>query len=137
MERGVVVRALNNVSIIALVMALGACGKPDPEQVRKRNFLPPAGFKASAAQGKTLYANKCSSCHGVNGTGSGNGPPLVHKVYEPNHHGDLSFYRAASAGVKSHHWQFGDMAPVSGVSPEDVAHIIAYVRQEQRQAGIY
>jgi len=29
------------------------------------------------------------------------------------------------------------MKPVEGVSPDDVAHIIAYVRLKQREAGIH
>jgi hypothetical protein len=33
-------------------------------------------------------------------------------------------------------WKFGDMPPVPGVTPDDVAHITAYVRMHQRKAGI-
>ena len=40
-------------------------------------------------------------------------------------------------GARAHHWKFGDMAPVPGVTPDDVAHITAYVREQQRRVGIH
>lgn len=39
-------------------------------------------------------------------------------------------------GAPSHHWQFGDMPPVEGVTEDQVAAITEYVRHLQRQAGI-
>ena len=68
--------------------------------------------------------------------GSDKGPPLVHKIYEPSHHGEESFYLAVRQGVRSHHWPFGDMPPVDGLSDDEVGRIIAYVRELQRAAGI-
>ncbi len=59
-------------------------------------------------------------------------PPLVHKIYEPGHHADGAFLLAVSRGVRAHHWPFGDMPPVDGVSQEDVQKIVAYVRALQR-----
>jgi cytochrome c2 len=87
--------------------------------------------------GKSLFAANCKSCHGSEAMGTKLGPPLIHKIYEPGHHADFSFYRAVSFGVRSHHWEFGDMPKIPGVSPQEVAHIIAYIRQEQHRAGIY
>lgn len=47
---------------------------PDPA-VRLTRFEPPA--KPSIARGQTLYAQKCSACHGANGAGMGDAfPPL-------------------------------------------------------------
>jgi cytochrome c2 len=86
--------------------------------------------------GKVLFAASCKGCHGSEAQGTKRGPPLIHKIYEPGHHADFSFYRAVSAGVRSHHWSFGDMPPIHGVSPQEVGHIVAYIRQKQRQAGI-
>jgi mono/diheme cytochrome c family protein len=37
---------------------------------------PYAGQTAAVAAGARLYATDCASCHGMNGQGSGNGPPL-------------------------------------------------------------
>jgi cytochrome c2 len=86
--------------------------------------------------GKLLFSANCKSCHGSEAMGTKRGPPLIHKIYEPGHHADFSFYRAASSGVRSHHWSFGDMPKILGVSPQEVGHIIAYIRQQQRKAGI-
>ena len=88
------------------------------------------------AAGKTLFDANCAACHGRNATGTEQGPPLVHIIYEPNHHGDASFYRAAALGVRAHHWRFGNMAAVEGVTEADVAKIIDYVRALQRANGI-
>jgi mono/diheme cytochrome c family protein len=87
-------------------------------------------------QGQGKFAAHCARCHGEGGVGTKQGPPLVHKIYEPNHHGDAAFQRAASSGVRAHHWNFGDMPKVEGVTAEDVTEIIRYVRWLQRQAGI-
>ena len=63
-------------------------------------------------------------------------PPLVHKIYEPSHHGDEAFYRAVSNGVRSHHWDFGNMPPIEGLTRADVGTIVAYVRALQSENGI-
>ena len=65
------------------------------------------------------------------------GPPLVHRYYEPNHHSDAAFHQAVRRGARQHHWRFGNMEPVPGVSPEEVGVIIRYVRNLQRKAGVY
>jgi len=86
--------------------------------------------------GAAVFATHCAACHGPGAVGSNKGPPLVHKVYEPSHHDDGSFYRAVAQGVPAHHWPFGDMLPVPSVSEAEVERIIAYVRELQRAAGI-
>ena len=92
---------------------------------------------AELAQGEELFNNNCSRCHGVQGRGTDHGPPLVHKIYEPNHHADFAFQRAAAQGVRAHHWKFGNMPKIDGVTPEDVTEIIRYIRWLQQQAGIF
>ena len=42
----------------------------------------------------------------------------------------------AKNGVIAHHWDFGDMPPVAGVSGAEVTQIIAYIRDLQREGGI-
>ena len=91
---------------------------------------------ANAQAGARLFASNCALCHGANATGTDRGPPLVHKVYEPGHHPDGAFYRAVNQGVVSHHWSFGNMPPVPGVSQRSVTKIVAYVRELQRANGI-
>ncbi|SLN11288.1 Cytochrome c [Roseovarius litorisediminis] len=97
----------------------------------------PATLSVEASIGKTAYQAKCSTCHGDNAAGKdGVAPPLVHYIYEPSHHGDEAFQRAASLGVRSHHWPFGDMPKIEGLTRADVATIIAYIRELQRFNGI-
>jgi mono/diheme cytochrome c family protein len=88
-------------------------------------------------EGEAKFNKFCSRCHGPQGQGTDFGPPLVHKIYEPNHHADMAFQRAAAQGVRAHHWKFGNMPKIDGVVPEDVSQIIAYIRWLQRQAGIF
>ena len=90
----------------------------------------------TAMQGQDLFAANCASCHGANGSGSGKGPPLIHVIYEPSHHGDAAFVIAMRQGVRAHHWQFGDMAPIEGISVEDMQAIITFVREVQAANGI-
>ncbi len=90
-----------------------------------------------ALEGKALFDNNCAACHGKNAAGNeGKGPPLIHRIYEPNHHGDAAIYLAAERGVRQHHWPYGDMPPVDGVTRDDVAKIITYIRTIQRANGI-
>ena len=101
------------------------------------NVILPATLSQNAQSGKRGFEAKCAACHGVNAAGQdGAAPPLVHKVYEPSHHGDESFQRAASLGVRAHHWPFGNMPAVVGLTRGDVKMIIAYIRELQRANGI-
>ncbi len=89
------------------------------------------------AVGKALFDANCAACHGENAAGSSEkGPPLVHPIYEPGHHGDIAFYHAALNGSRAHHWRFGDMPPVAGIAEADIAAIVTYVRALQRANGI-
>ncbi len=87
--------------------------------------------------GEAMYTGSCALCHGPNAIGNEKGPPLVNVIYEPNHHGDFSFHRAVELGVAPHHWNFGPMPPVEGLTPDQVDEIISYIRWLQRQAGIF
>ena len=87
--------------------------------------------------GEERFNALCARCHGMAGRGTNMGPPLVHKIYEPSHHADFAFMRAAMQGVRAHHWKFGNMPRISEATPDDVTKIISYIRWLQRQAGIY
>jgi mono/diheme cytochrome c family protein len=89
------------------------------------------------AKGQMLFEKNCSSCHGVDLNGSDKGPPLLHPYYVPSHHGDASFYNAALHGVKAHHWNFGDMKPVEGMTESKIKSIVPYVRYYQQQKKLY
>jgi len=122
--------------VLAAPLLLSACDAMDPEQRRQALHLPPQGFKGDAFKGREAFNNYCVACHGRSGQGTDQGPPLVDAIYRPGHHADLAFHRAVKDGVKSHHWQFGDMQPIADITPEDTEHIIAYLRRRQRSAGI-
>ncbi len=87
--------------------------------------------------GQSLFEENCGSCHGTWGHGTDQGPPLMHKLYVPSHHGDESFNRAALRGVRAHHWQFGDMPPVPGISKRTLDRIVPYIRWLQRKNEVY
>lgn len=97
----------------------------------------PETLSEQAQIGKTAFDAKCAACHGADADGQvGVAPPLIHKIYEPSHHGDESFQRAVAQGVRAHHWRFGDMPPVDGLTRGDVQVIVAYIREVQRANGI-
>ncbi|WP_171182116.1 cytochrome c [Ruegeria sp. HKCCD8929] len=97
----------------------------------------PSEFSPLATAGKVAFDAKCAACHGSNAAGlEGSAPPLVHKIYEPSHHSDEAFFIAVRNGVRSHHWRFGNMPPVDGLTRGDVKGIVAYVRELQRENGI-
>ena len=93
-------------------------------------------LSGTAAEGAALYTKYCVECHGENAAGSDKGPPLIHKYYEPNHHTDQAFMVATLFGARQHHWKFGSMKPVEGITETEVIKIITYVRAMQRANGI-
>jgi mono/diheme cytochrome c family protein len=98
----------------------------------------PAELSSEAQIGKRAFEARCAQCHGANAAGqNGVAPPLVHKIYEPSHHADMAFLRAAKTGVRAHHWRFGDMPPVEGVTDAEVKYITRYVRELQKENGIF
>ena len=118
-----------------MVAALVAC---DSGATNQDGAKPVAGATPAEVQaGEAKFSANCAACHGDRGVGTKQGPPLVHKIYEPNHHADVAFQRAAENGVRAHHWEFGNMPKIDGVTSTDVDHIIRYVRWLQREAGIY
>ncbi len=97
----------------------------------------PATLSPEAEAGQQIFAANCASCHGTNAEGrAGTAPPLIHKIYEPGHHSDMAFVLAARNGVRAHHWRFGNMPPVPGLTDADLAGIIRFVREVQVANGI-
>lgn len=121
--------------MVAAGVALAACGggatsNPVAAQVAA------ADVPSDHADGKRLFDTHCARCHGVHAAGTGRGPSFLSKVYEPSHHGDEAFRLAVKRGVTAHHWGFGNMPPVPGVSDDDVSKIVGYLRWAQRVVGI-
>lgn len=90
-----------------------------------------------AKAGKRFFDGTCAACHGNNAAGSDKGPPLVHKIYEPSHHGDAAFFLAIRNGVRAHHWPFGNMPAQSHITEAQSKAIVRYIRELQRANGIY
>jgi len=120
--------------VLAVWYAMRPAGDASGEIDRATLSIPK--LTEEQATGKVLFDGNCALCHGANAAGSDQGPPLVHRIYEPSHHGDMAFVLAVRQGVRAHHWRFGNMPALEGVSNEDVAQITAYVRALQRANGI-
>lgn len=98
----------------------------------------PATLSESAQIGKRVFENSCAACHGTNAAGqNGVAPPLIHPTYRPGHHSDFAFVMAAKNGVQSHHWDFGNMPPIPGLTDGDVKLIARYIRELQEANGIF
>ena len=115
--------------VVTLSVVLAACGGGSSEA-----DIPTQDPELVAA-GADLYAANCAECHGTDLRGTDKGPSHLSEVYEPNHHADGAFLFAVQAGSRAHHWSFGDMPPVEGLSTEDVEAIVAFVREQQRIEG--
>ena len=116
--------------LVALV-AMGCEKKSEPPRA-----FDPGPVPSELAAGEAAFDRTCAACHGARASGTQQGPPLVHIIYEPNHHSDEAFRRAVSLGVVAHHWSFGPMPPQPGVSAEEMEQIIRYIRWLQTRAGI-
>ncbi len=126
------------VAVLTVTLVLGCGGEHDQHDADAPTPVATAAGPTPTMYlpGETLFNLNCASCHGVKATGTQQGPPLVHRIYEPSHHADAAFYRAVELGTQAHHWGFGDMSPVEGVSRGDITLIINFVRWLQREAGI-
>jgi len=124
-----------SVSLFGLLAALlfaAGCETVEVDAAALAELPVPAEHQRGAA----LYETWCQTCHGPQATGSEAAPPLVHPIYRPRHHGDEAFQLAVAQGVRAHHFRFGDMPAVPGLTRDEVAAITDYVRWLQRSAGI-
>ena len=136
-------------AFIATLLVLTGCQQVSPPTITPAPTAAPTAAGATAGSavavapvppehtdGEAQFNQLCSDCHGQGAMGTDKGPPLVHRLYVPSHHGNAAFVNAIMNGVQAHHWQFGDMPPVAGVSGEQVRAITLYVRWIQEQNGI-
>jgi cytochrome c2 len=123
---------MKKITVIASAAVVSACLLGAPAGAAETVQIP---FKL--AKGQLLYEQYCSSCHGQQLDGTDKGPPLIHAFYKPSHHGDESFYRAALKGTRQHHWNFGDMEPVPGITPGKMDAIVPFVRYYQQQMKLF
>ena len=127
--------------LLAVIVGCGEEGAPQYETREsggaERVSEPEVALSNTARAGEELFNANCSVCHGMNASGTSQGPTFIDRIYHPGHHPDSSFRNAVSNGVTQHHWVFGNMPPVSGVSSDEVDKIICYVREIQRANGIF
>ena len=121
-------------------------GDQDPQKVSAVTIpcgalavvLLPKTLSQKAQIGKQAFEVSCVSCHGENAASIGCvAPPLVHAIYERRLHGDESFQQAAAVGVRAHHWKFGNIPAVEGVTRGNIKMVTAYIRELQHANGIY
>lgn len=123
-------RRLVSLALAAPLAALVACGGGD---------VKPRTEAERVTDGAKTYASVCATCHGANLRGTAMGPPMIDPVFAPSQHPDAAFYDAVEKGVQPHgHFKvnYGPMPPVLTLDRDAIANVLAYVRSEQRKAGI-
>jgi mono/diheme cytochrome c family protein len=122
-------------TLSAALLLLAACEqrRPGADEIAALRTAP---LPPEHASGEALFNANCAVCHGSLALGTRRGPPLVNQIYAPDHHADEAFQIAVARGVRAHHFRFGNMPAVPGVSRAQVDSITGYVRWLQRTAGI-
>ena len=129
--------AVGALVIGGVAVSVAKIGMPQPAaQSTPVAVLVPRELSLTAQKGQAAFDANCAKCHGQNASGTDQGPPLVHAIYNPGHHSDEAFFVAAKLGVRAHHWPYGNMPPQPQVSAGEVAAIVAYVRELQAANGI-
>lgn len=117
-----------------LVMIIGRSGTQTGERSAGDIVIPK--FTEIAQQGKELFNEFCAACHGENAAGTDVGPTFLNRIYRAGHHPNDTFMRVPVQGARAHHWGFGDMPPVEGVTQDQILKIVHYVRELQRANGV-
>jgi mono/diheme cytochrome c family protein len=115
--------------VILLAVVASACGGA------KTSPIAPLSGVDLLVVGEESYGRFCAACHGADLRGTALGPSFLSIVYEPNHHSDFAFVSASKNGVPAHHWRFGDMPPVPGITDDEITAVTAYVRSVQEAEG--
>ena len=126
---------MSSIRLLAVLVLMAAACATDDSTGGEATSNPDHRDSARVEAGQELYRANCAVCHGVDLTGTGTGPSLLSEVYEPSHHSDFAFVQAVNLGSPAHHWNFGPMPPIEGLSGSDVEAIVAYVRENQRARG--
>ncbi|MFT5721325.1 MAG: mono/diheme cytochrome c family protein [Motiliproteus sp.] len=126
---------MNRVVLLALISTLSAA-PVWAEHFNGHVDVNVGALSSRAAAGQQVFNKECGSCHGLNGAGTREGPPLIHDIYNPGHHGNRSFSSAVTRGVQQHHWPYGNMPAQPDVGFSDMAGIVAFIREVQKHNGI-
>ena len=129
-------RPIIPVALAMIVVMAIAAGAGEPAYGADKQIIVPP-LSGDALAGQKVFERHCQSCHGVNMGGSDKGPTLIHRVYHPGHHNDASFNIAIRRGSRQHHWRFGNMKPIDGISDGEITQVITYVRVMQKANGLF
>ena len=130
------VRTTKSIFVGILLFTLGLI-ITTPVHADKQGVITTPKVPFKHALGMKKYQDNCASCHGKWIEGTQSGPPLFHGFYKPSHHGDPAFYRAALKGVFAHHWKFGPMPKIEGITKKDMDKIVPFIRWLQQEKGLY
>lgn len=131
-----ITRQIIVLAALVLSIPLVAFGVPAAQRAVYDNPVEPK-MTPELNLGKMSFDAYCALCHGKTAGGTDKGPTFISRIYHPAHHGDRAFMIAPKQGAKAHHWQFGDMPPVDGVTDKQLESIIEYVRAVQRANGLF
>lgn len=136
--------AATMVSVCAIALACAAdagdangasSAEPAPTVTSDAPAPPTTAAAPAVPDGAAVYQQYCAECHGVDLRGTDKGPSQLSIIYEPNHHGDYAYRVAIREGTREHHWWFGDMPPVEGITDLEIEKVISYIRAEQERLG--
>ena len=127
----------NNLMLVPLlIVSLFVAGPLYADHNKSHVNVELGELSAKASKGQVVFNSNCASCHGVNAAGGSGGPPLIHTIYNPGHHGNKAFVSAVRNGVNQHHWTFGNMPPQRQVAFGDMVFLMKFIREVQEQNGI-
>jgi alcohol dehydrogenase (cytochrome c) len=88
----------------------------------------PRGSKRDVDEGKQLFAENCSPCHGDQGHGGPGGPDLYDRIYRQGH-SDWALYRTITVGIPK-------TAMVGRkLLRDDVWRLVGFIQQKTANAG--
>ena len=111
-------------AIVSLLAA--ACGDGD---------VTVPDLPGDAAAGAVVYEQSCAGCHGADGSGADAGPGLLVPEYSLPGFDDTALVTAIVNGVAADEGRYGGMPMIRGLSDQDLADLIAFVRELQRDSG--
>jgi cytochrome c oxidase cbb3-type subunit III len=118
-------RAKGVLACLLAVSALAIC-QDSPDSDQKKNPL--GSGKKVVAQGAELYNRSCTGCHGVNGAAGERGPALAGEQ-DYVRDTDPEIFAAVKDGIT------GTGMPPSGLPPNDIWKIVAYIRSLRATAS--
>jgi mono/diheme cytochrome c family protein len=115
------------VATVVVLMTVAGCGD-DPVSV--------PSVPGDVAAGAAVYERSCAGCHDAGAAGDGGGVSLVDARFALPGFDDVAFVTAIVRGVSADGSEHGGMPRIRGLSEQDLADLLAFVRGLQRSAGL-